>query len=112
VADRASRYDSRIVTLGPLVFFSTETSDAWMLDPEDQLAACLVRDGSGLPVSIQETDERFAIEWTHAYQIDDDLMTFVDRCGSAKTVCGYPTREIEQAIRGSSLEGRGRPGAR
>src|SRR5438045_4714407 len=86
VADRASRHDSRIVTMGPLVFFSTETGDAWMLDPEDQLAVCLVRDGSRLPVSIEESDARFAIEWTHAYQIDDDLMTFVDRDGNAKTV--------------------------
>ena len=99
VADRACRHDSGIVTLGPLIFFSTETGDAWMLDPEDQLAVCLVRDGSRLAVNIAETDERFAIEWTHAYQIDGDLMTFVDRGGSAKRVCGYPTREIEQAVR-------------
>ena len=99
VADRAIRRDSRIVTLGPLVLFSTETGDAWMLDPADHLAVCLARDGSCLSVEIQETEERFAIEWTHAYEIDEELMTFVDRGGNAKTMCGYPTREIEQAIR-------------
>src|SRR4029077_19392834 len=42
---RAAEYDARFVTVGPLVFFSTETGDAWMLDPADQLAARLARDG-------------------------------------------------------------------
>ena len=99
VADRAIHHDSRVVTLGPLVLFSTETGDAWMLDPEDQLTARLARDGSCLPVRIEEVSDRFAIEWTHAYQIDGELMTFVDRSGNAQTQWGYPTREIEQAIR-------------
>ena len=30
---RAAAYDARFVTVGPLVFFSTQTGDAWMLDP-------------------------------------------------------------------------------
>jgi hypothetical protein len=30
---RAAQYDARFVTVGPLVFFSTQTGDAWMLDP-------------------------------------------------------------------------------
>ena len=32
------------VRLGRIVFFSSETGDAWMLDPEDGYAVCLVRD--------------------------------------------------------------------
>ena len=38
---RAAEHDGRIVTIGPLVFFSTDTGDAWMLEPADQLAARL-----------------------------------------------------------------------
>ena len=34
------------VTIGPLVFFSTETGDAWMLELSNQLAARLARDGN------------------------------------------------------------------
>jgi hypothetical protein len=34
---RAADYDSRIVTIGQLVLFSTETGDAWLLDPGDRL---------------------------------------------------------------------------
>ena len=99
VGGRAIDRDSRVVTLGPLVLFSTETGDAWMLDPADDLALCLASDESRLPVGIEETDGRFAIEWTHTYEVDEELMTFVDRGGNAKTMWGYPTREIQRAIR-------------
>jgi hypothetical protein len=36
---RAAQRQSRIVTIGQLVLFSTETGDAWLLDPSDLLAA-------------------------------------------------------------------------
>src|SRR6266446_6111240 len=38
---RAADHDGRIVTVGQLVLFSTETGDAWLLDPADRLAARL-----------------------------------------------------------------------
>src|ERR1700748_2723564 len=34
---RAADHDGRIVTVGQLVLFSTETGDAWLLDPADRL---------------------------------------------------------------------------
>ena len=33
IVRRAAERDVRIVTLGSLVFFSTESGDAWLLDP-------------------------------------------------------------------------------
>jgi hypothetical protein len=45
------------------VFFSTQTGDAWMLDPSDQLAARLARDGDPEPIEFQETDTDFAVGW-------------------------------------------------
>ena len=36
---RAAEHDGRFVTIGPPVFFSTQTGDAWMLEPSDQLPA-------------------------------------------------------------------------
>ena len=38
IVGRAAESDARVVTLGQLVFFSTQTGDAWLLDPEDHLA--------------------------------------------------------------------------
>src|SRR5215472_14650424 len=43
---RAADHHSRIVTIGQLILFSTETGDAWLLDPADRLAARLARDGT------------------------------------------------------------------
>ena len=36
---RAAEYDGRWVTIGPLALLSTETGDAWLLDPQDRRAA-------------------------------------------------------------------------
>jgi len=53
---RAADYDSRIVTIGQLILFSTKTGDAWLLDPADQLAARLAREGESEPIQIEQTD--------------------------------------------------------
>lgn len=99
IVGRAAQYDSRVVTLSGLVFFSTETGDAWMLDPADGLALCLARDGSELTVNIVETPEQFAVEWTCRFHIDGELFVFMHPDGRVTRVFGYPTREIRRAIR-------------
>ena len=58
---RAADYDGRIVSIGQLILFSTETGDAWLLDAADRLAARLARDGASEPIDIEETDATFAI---------------------------------------------------
>jgi len=63
IQHRAADHDGRIVSIGPLVFFSTNTGDAWMLAPADHLAVRLALAGDPLPVLIEETEERFAIGW-------------------------------------------------
>src|ERR1700726_36666 len=60
---RAADHDGRIVTVGQLVLFPTETGDAWLLDPADRLAARLAREGGREPVHIQEPTTKFWIGW-------------------------------------------------
>ncbi len=60
---RAAEHDGRFVTVGSLAQFSTDARDAWLLDPEDHLAARLARDGDPEDVYFEETDARFAIGW-------------------------------------------------
>ena len=90
---RAAESDARVVTLGQLVFFSTETGDAWLLDPEDHLALCLARDGSRLPVQIVETATRFAIEWPASYRFEDDAFIVTDGSGM-RVILGYPIADL------------------
>jgi hypothetical protein len=67
---RAAEHGGRFVTIGPLALFSTETGDAWILDPSDQLAARLARDGDPEPIDFEETDTNFAIGWKGNYRIE------------------------------------------
>ena len=97
IARRALQADGRVVTLGPLILFSTETGDAWILDPSDGRGHCLCRDGSRAPLTVVDRGDQVAIEWTGSYQIDGEAFTFVSLRGGVRTVLGYPTREIQAA---------------
>ena len=96
---RAARNDARLVTLGQLLLFSTETGDAWLLDPSDQLATPVARDGEALSVHIEETDTNFAIDWTGVYGIHGAAFVYSDKdSGSVRTILGYPTQRITQQV--------------
>ena len=91
----AEKYDARIVLFGPLLFFSTENGDAWMLDPEDSLALCLAKECEPQAVNFDETDENFKIEWSADYQIEDSVFHVFDRLTHKVTsYFHYPIHEI------------------
>src|SRR5215475_10972212 len=89
---RAAEHDGRFVTVGSLALFSTDTGDAWLLDPEDHLAARLARDGDPEELYFEETDTSFAIGWKGKYQVDGDAFVYIDKdSGRIVTILGYPT---------------------
>ena len=97
IQQRAARRVGRIVTIGPVLLFSTETGDAWLLDPADQLAMPIARDGAALPVSIEDTTQTFAIAWQGTYAIVGEVFTFHDAVsGRVATFVGYPTHQLNQ----------------
>jgi hypothetical protein len=94
---RAAERAGRLVTVGPLALFSTETGDAWLLDPADHLAARIARDGDPEEIYFEETDATFAIGWKGNYQINGDAFVFIDRDTTRiTTILGYPTRRLAQ----------------
>src|SRR5277367_5327006 len=95
IQHRAADYDGRIVTIGQLVLFSTETGDAWLLDRTDFLAARLARDGEAEPIQIVETAATSAIEWKGNYRINGPAFVYSDQdTGRAITILGYPTDKL------------------
>ena len=99
IRSRAAEHDGRLVSVGPLVLFSTETGDAWLLDPADRLAARLARDGDPEDVYFEETDTNFAIRWKGNYQIDGDAFVYTDRdTARVITILGYPIRRLAQSV--------------
>ena len=94
---RAAEHDGRVVTIGQLVLFSTETGDAWLLDPSDQLAARLARDGDPEPFHIEENETTFTIDWKGSYHIEGAAFVYMDReTGRLATIQGYPTHKLIQ----------------
>ena len=94
---RAAEHDGRFVTVGTLALFSTDTGDAWLLDPGDHLAARVARDGDPEDVYFDETDTRFAIGWKGEYRIDGDAFVYIDRDSCRiVTILGYPVNRIAE----------------
>jgi hypothetical protein len=85
---------SRVVKFGPIIFFCANR-DAWMLDPEDHFARCLMRDGEKRPLGIIENRKQFLVEWNADYHIEGDVFTVAERTGSVRSIVGYPTRVIQ-----------------
>jgi hypothetical protein len=89
---------ARIVSIGPLLFFSTEAGDAWVLDPAEMLSRCLARDGVPLPGGIVETPESFGVEWQFNYTLEADVLTVADHAGRLVVIPGPIASEIRRVV--------------
>jgi hypothetical protein len=99
IQHRAAEHEGRVVGLGSLLLFSTNTGDAWILDPADQLAARLARDGDPLAVYVEESESKYAIGWQGHFRIDGDLFEYEDNEAPHKvTIHGYPISLLLQMI--------------
>jgi hypothetical protein len=97
---RAAAHDGRVVAADQLVLFSTETGDAWLLDPSDRLAARLARDSDPESIAFEETDAGFQIAWPGSYRIDGPAFVYTDRQSRrVSTIIGYPTQLLAAAER-------------
>jgi hypothetical protein len=99
IQNKAAEHDGRVVTLGQLILFSTDTGDAWLLDVADQLAAPLARDGDPEPIHLEETDTTFAIGWKGQYRIEGTafISSIVTRNGSEPS-SGIPRRRSPEPV--------------
>lgn len=94
---RAAEHDGRWVMLGSLALFSTEAGDAWLLDPEDHVAARLARNGDPEDIYIEETTTRFGIGWKGNYRIDGDAFVYIEKdSGRITAILGLPVRRIAE----------------
>jgi len=99
IQQRAAEHNGRIVNIGPLVLFSTQTGDAWILDPADQLAARLAYGGDSIELYVEETDTKYAIGWQGSYRIENDTFVYEDNnTGRHIAIRGYPAKLLLRAI--------------
>ena len=98
IVQLALERQTRILMLGKLLLFSTESGDAWLLEPADGQSLCLVRDGEKQPVAITETPGGYGIEWNSGYRIKGNIFMAARYDGQVNSVIGYPVQGIEAAI--------------
>ena len=99
IQQRAAQHDGRIVSIGPLVLFSTQTGDAWILDPVDQLAARLAYDGDPLAIYIEESNANYSIGWQGRYRIDANAFVYQDNESQRlSSITGYPIQLLLRMI--------------
>ena len=97
ILGRAAEHDGRVITIGQIILFSTETGDAWLIEPSDQLAARLARDGDPEPFHIEENETTFTIDWKGRYRIEGAAFVYMDReTGRITAIHGYPTHKLIQ----------------
>jgi hypothetical protein len=85
------------VSIGQLVLFSSESGDAWMLDPSKHLAVRLASMGT-LSRSVSKTaTPPSQLPGRGHYRIVGPAFLYTDRDkGRASTMFGYPTRKLAQ----------------
>jgi len=71
-----------------------------MLDTDDELALCLMKDGEQWPYAIGETETKFAIQWTGRYRIEGMFFAYIANNAPthAKIIEGYPTTLILKTV--------------
>lgn len=47
----------------PFALFSTGIGDAWLLEPNEHLAMCLVWQGKRQPITLRDEPDRIEVEW-------------------------------------------------
>ena len=93
---RAADHDGRVVTIGQLVLFSSETGDAWLIDRDDRLALRLGSQGDPEPFHIEETDTSFAIDWKGHYRIEGPRIATpaaLQPCSVTRLTCSHRTND-------------------
>ncbi len=94
----AGNFTTKIVSIGELILFCTESGDAWILDTDDNCALNLARDGEKLEFTAFDTPDQFLIDWKYSYLIENEKFMVIDHHGMARTIIGYPTQTINELI--------------
>jgi hypothetical protein len=89
-----------ILKKGPLILFSTDDGDAWLLDPEDELVMNLAWHGARQEFEINDTGRQYRIGWHGEYRLNGPMFqvdTMLENIGQ-RAIGGYPMDEIRESV--------------
>jgi hypothetical protein len=88
------------VACPPFVLFSTGIGDAWLLEPNESLAMCLVWQGVSQTIGLRDDPARLEVEWDCAYELLGDFF-YVDSKHpviGTQAIGGYPLRGVRELL--------------
>lgn len=88
------------VACPPFVLFSTGVGDAWLLEPDEHLAMCLVWQGAREEIGVSEDPSRIEVAWDGHYELLGDffhLETNNPKIGE-RAVGGYPLNQVREVL--------------
>lgn len=86
--------------VGPFVLFSTGKGDAWLLEPDERLAICLVWQGARQDFGLRDDPTQLEVEWDCEYELLGDFFRVESEhpvIGS-RALGGYPLREVRELL--------------
>lgn len=96
--EHATTKQSGLKLFGTLIFFATEQGDAWLIELTEQDALMVSKGGEKLPVTIEETEDKLEINWTHSFSIKGgQFMTTAYLDKKVTTYNNYPVTVIRDA---------------
>lgn len=84
----------------PFALFSTGIGDAWLLEPNEHLAMCLVWQGKRQPITLRDEPDRIEVEWDGEYELLGDFFrvdTGHPEIGE-RAVGGYPIEDVRKLL--------------
>lgn len=88
------------VACPPFVLFSTGIGDAWLLEPDAQLAMCLVWQGKRQEIGLRDDPDRIEVEWDVAYALLGNFFSVESRHREIGTraIGGYPLDDVRMLL--------------
>lgn len=83
----------------PLILFACE-GDAWMLEPEDNMALCLMFHGERQPFEIQDQPTQIKIGWDGTFELAGDFFTVQTNHATigSRAIAGFPLDDLRKLI--------------
>ena len=84
----------------PFVLFSTGIGDAWLLEPDEALAMCLVWQGASQTVGVRDDPARLEVEWDCGYELLGDFFHVESKHPviGTRAIGGYPLKEVRKLL--------------
>lgn len=84
----------------PFVIFSTGIGDAWLLEPNEHLALCLVWQGTRQPLTLLDDPDQIEIAWDGEYELLGDFFSVQTSHPEIRerAIGGYPMEELRKAL--------------